>query len=115
MVYDDCDKDGFPNFLDVDYCDVFIPTVFTQNGDGVNDNLEIPGIDAYPDNILSIYNRNGELVYRMAPYDNSFDGETSRTSIIQNPDGYLPTGTYYYTLEIPSIGIRHIGYLYIQR
>ena len=115
VVYDDCDKDGFPNFLDVDYCDVFIPTVFTPNGDGVNDNLEIPGIDAYPDNILSIYNRNGELVYRMAPYDNSFDGETSRTSIIQNPDGYLPTGTYYYTLEIPSIGIRHIGYLYIQR
>jgi len=115
VVYDDCDNDGFPNFLDVDYCDVFIPTVFTPNGDGVNDNLEIPGIDAYPDNILSIFNRNGELVYRMAPYDNSFDGETSRTSIIQNPDGYLPTGTYYYTLEIPSIGVRHIGYLYIQR
>ena len=115
IVYDDCDDDGFPNFLDIDYCDLFIPTVFTPNGDGVNDYLEIPGIEAYPDNTLSIYNRNGELVFRMAPYDNSFDGESSRTTIIQNPDGFLPTGTYYFTVEIPSIGIRHIGYIYIQR
>jgi gliding motility-associated-like protein len=115
VVYDDCDDDGMPNFLDVDYCTVFIPSVFTPNGDGANDKFVIPGIEEYPDNSLMIYDRNGNLVFSQAPYKNGFDGMTSGTTFLNSRDGLLPTGTYYYVLSIPSLDVREIGYFYIQR
>ena len=115
VVYDDCDDDGMPNFLDIDYCTVFIPSVFTPNGDGANDMFVIPGIEEYEDNTLMIYDRNGNLVFNKAPYKNDFDGMTNGTTFLTSRDGLLPTGTYYYVLSIPSLDIREIGYFYIQR
>jgi gliding motility-associated-like protein len=115
IVYDDCDDDGMPNFLDVDYCTVFIPSVFTPNGDGANDKFIIPGIEEYEDNSLMIYDRNGNLVFSKAPYKNEFDGMTNGTTFLTSRDGLLPTGTYYYVLSIPSLDVREVGYFYIQR
>ena len=115
IVYDDCDTDGFPDFLDVDYCTLFIPSVFTPNGDGANDNFIIPGVEEFEDNSLVIYDRNGNMVFSQAPYKNGFDGMTNGTTFLNSQDGFLPTGTYYYVLSIPSIDVREIGYFYIQR
>ena len=115
IVYDDCDDDGFPDFLDVDYCTLFIPSVFTPNGDGANDYFIIPGIEGFEDNSLVIYDRNGNMVFNQAPYKNGFNGVTNGTAFINSQDGFLPTGTYYYVLSIPSISVREIGYFYIQR
>jgi gliding motility-associated-like protein len=115
IVYDDCDMDGFPDFLDVDYCTLFIPSVFTPNGDGANDNFIIPGVEEFEDNSLVIYDRNGNMVFSQAPYKNGFNGVTNGTAFFNSQDGFLPTGTYYYVLSIPSISVREIGYFYIQR
>jgi len=74
----------------------------SPNGDGVNDFLVIDGIQAYPDNKLSIMNRNGQLVYETQGYDNSskvFDGHSNKNGQMQLP------GTYFYQLDYTASGI----------
>ena len=70
--------------------DLFIPNVFTPNGDPTNEFFEIVGLDAYPNSRLIIYNRWGNEVYRNNDYQNNWNG-----------DG-LNEGTYYYTLYLKS-------------
>jgi gliding motility-associated-like protein len=84
----DCDKDGVPNRLDPDECEIFSPQGISPNGDGKNDRLVFKGLllRKIP-NHLSIYNRWGTLVFEMESYDNSFEGTL------------LPDGTYYYILD----------------
>jgi gliding motility-associated-like protein len=58
---------------------LFISTAFTPNKDGKNDLWTIPGLAIFPDALVSIYNRNGEIVYRSKnyysrPWDGSFKG-----------------------------------------
>jgi gliding motility-associated-like protein len=68
----------------------------SPNSDGINDFLQIDGITAYPENKLTIVNRNGALVYEAQGYDNIskvFDGHASKTGIMQLP------GTYFYALD----------------
>ncbi len=70
--------------------DVFIPTAFTPNGDGINDKFVILGIDKYPGSTLVIFNRWGNVVYRSNDYRNEWDG------------AQLNAGTYYYELVCPG-------------
>jgi len=74
----------------------------SPNGDGINDYLVIDGILAYPDNKLSVINRNGALVFETKGYDNAskvFDGHSNKTGKMQLP------GTYFYSLEYTVKGI----------
>ena len=74
----------------------------SPNGDGINDFLQIDNISQYPDNKLSIMNRNGQLVYEAKGYDNSsrvFDGHSSKNGQMQLP------GTYFYQLDYTVAGI----------
>lgn len=41
-----------------------IPTMFTPNGDGINDTWNIPGLEIYPGSDVVIYDRDGRLVYQ---------------------------------------------------
>ncbi|MDR3365471.1 MAG: gliding motility-associated C-terminal domain-containing protein, partial [Prevotellaceae bacterium] len=59
-------------------------TTITPNGDGHNDNFEIPFALSYPDNQITIFNRTGNMVYTKKSYYNEFNGEG------------FPDGTYYY-------------------
>lgn len=67
--------------------DLFIPNLFTPNGDGNNDRFEIRGLDQFPDNELVIVNRWGNEVFRTKNYQNNWTGEG------------LNEGTYYYLLK----------------
>ncbi|MEI6823283.1 MAG: PKD domain-containing protein [Bacteroidota bacterium] len=70
------------------------PNVITPNGDGINDNFVIKGLEkgAYPSNNLVIYNRWGKKVYDSSNYQNgNFTG-----------DG-LPDGVYYYIFTAKSV------------
>jgi len=113
--FDDCDGDGIPNFLDPDLCDLLIPAVFTPNGDGDNDTWEILGIHAYPDNVVQVFNRWGELVYYKEGYDNEFNGRANTRTQMNGGDGLLPIGTYYYVVKIYETGDIYSGYVYITK
>lgn len=71
---------------------IYLPDVFTPNGDGLNDVWELKGLEEYPRAELRVFDRWGVLVYRSeAPATRPFDGTR---------DGQpLPTGSYPYTLR----------------
>jgi len=92
---------------------IVVHSGLSPNGDGINDFLQIDGIQAYPDNKLSIMNRNGQLVYEAKGYDNAskvFDGHSNKTGQMQLP------GTYFYSLEYTVRGVvKHkTGYLVLK-
>lgn len=74
----------------------FIPNLFTPNGDGVNDFWVVPGIEAFPESSLTIYNRWGDLIYEMAPYNNEWSGQTN-AGIAGGKQ--VVDGTYFYVLK----------------
>jgi gliding motility-associated-like protein len=85
----------------------------SPNGDGINDFLQIDNISQYPDNKLSIMNRNGQLIYETSGYDNSskvFDGHSNKNGQMQLP------GTYFYQLDYTVKGISKtkIGFLVLK-
>ena len=74
----------------------------SPNGDGINDFLVIDGIQAYPDNKLTIMNRSGQLVYEASGHDTTskvFDGHSNNNGHMQLP------GTFFYQLDYTVSGI----------
>ncbi|MDR1680422.1 MAG: gliding motility-associated C-terminal domain-containing protein [Prevotellaceae bacterium] len=67
---------------------LFIPNVFTPNGDGVNDTFHIAGLENYNGNELRILNKRGKTVFSAVDYRNDWDGSG------------LPDDTYYYRLTV---------------
>jgi gliding motility-associated-like protein len=68
----------------------------SPNGDGLNDVLFIDNIENYPDNKVTLMNRNGNTIFEVTGYDNVnrvFDGHSNITKAMQLP------GTYFYSLE----------------
>ncbi|RZK93285.1 MAG: gliding motility-associated C-terminal domain-containing protein [Pedobacter sp.] len=67
---------------------LFIPNLFTPNGDGTNDVFEVRGLNLFVQNDLVIVNRWGNEVYKSNNYQNNWTGEG------------LNEGTYYYLLKV---------------
>jgi len=79
---------GFFTKLAVSGATLFIPNLFTPNGDGNNDAFEIRGLELFAQNDLIIVNRWGNQVYKSNNYRNDWTGEG------------LNEGTYYYILRV---------------
>lgn len=78
--------------LDLQVDRIMFPNVITPNGDNINDIFEIHNLieqDAFSDNELIIYNRNGKLIYS---FKNIRKKEDFWSPALTNS----PTGTYYY-------------------
>jgi gliding motility-associated-like protein len=75
-----------------------VPGGFTPNGDNINDIFVIQGLDQYPNNELTIYNRWGSIVYSAKPYNNDWDGKSTGSGVIMGD--YVTTGTYFYVLKL---------------
>lgn len=89
---------------------IHVPQGFSPNGDGVNDKFVIPGIENFPENELSVYNRWGSQIYHIKGYENSWDGKSNNNMSMGEP---LAAGTYFYVLTLAN-GIKAItGYVYI--
>jgi len=60
------------------YPDVYVPTAFSPNNDGLNDTWFIPALRAYSEFTVSIYNRYGQLIFytknNAKPWDGKFNG-----------------------------------------
>jgi len=81
---------------------IIVPGGFSPNGDGINDNFVIVGLEKYPENELYIYNRWGELVYQATPYNNDWDGLSNGNRTIYGDE--VIDGTYFYILKLdPAI------------
>lgn len=86
-----------PTLVELPDVDLFIPEVFTPDGDGKNDFFVIKGISGR--NVkLTVFNRWGNMVYQNATYDNTWDGVPNVSGFIMG-SGKLPQGTYYYIVE----------------
>jgi gliding motility-associated-like protein len=80
-------------------CDTIdIPNGYSPNEDGTNDKFVIDGIDGFPGNILYIYNRWGNLVYKKKDYANDWNGRSNVNGVMFGEE--LPNGTYYYVLDL---------------
>lgn len=86
---------------------IVIPNLFTPNGDGVNDYWNIKSINFFPQCLVSVYARNGSLVFQSHGYPKAWDGTYNG-----NP---LPTGTYYYVISPQSDLPKLSGYVVILR
>jgi gliding motility-associated-like protein len=85
-----------------------LPTGFSPNGDGKNDLFVIHGIESYPDNTVTIYNRWGNVVYSAANYTNDWNGNS-------NNGQALPDATYFVILEINKGEIVKKNYVELRR
>ena len=99
---------------------VVADNVMSANGDDKNDYFHIVGIENYPDNQVTIYNRNGEKVFTISHYDNRqrvFKGIVEGEVSLSNT-AYLPQDTYFYLIEYYDENRqlqRQIGWLYLKR
>lgn len=84
-----------------------ITTIFTPNGDGINDTWFIQDIANYPDNEVLIFNIYGQQVYSQKTYMNDWKGICNGKE--------LPDGTYYFVLLFPKDEITFKGSLDILR
>jgi gliding motility-associated-like protein len=128
----DCDDDGLTNGEEItegndpfNPCDpnstkpecnndIKIPEAFTPDGDNINELFVIPGIENNPTNKLTFLNRWGNEVYYQEGYNNTWDGTPNRGIILGSDK--LPTGTYYYILDLNGDGVTiYKGYVYLKR
>ncbi|HRX28228.1 MAG TPA: gliding motility-associated C-terminal domain-containing protein [Saprospiraceae bacterium] len=86
-----------------------IPNVITPNNDGINDNFVIPCLDdiRFSDNSIKIFNQWGDEVFSAKDYQNNWDGTYGAKP--------LPSGTYFYIVEIKALSETMSGYLIIKR
>jgi gliding motility-associated-like protein len=71
---------------------IIFPDGITPNGDGINDTWLIDNINFFPDAIVEIYNRWGQMLFQSpegypVPWDGKYNGND------------LPVGTYYYVIH----------------
>jgi len=82
----------------------FVPNGFSPNGDGANDVWDIHCLTDgdYPNAIVKIYNRWGELIYKddrggVVPWDGTRNGDL------------VPIGTYYFVIDLNFEDIEQIA------
>ena len=78
--------------------DFFIPAGFSPNGDAINDVFFIRGIENYTSNKFVVFNRWGNKVYETSNYQNTWDGKSTLGLKVGGDE--LPTGTYFYILNL---------------
>jgi gliding motility-associated-like protein len=102
-------------YFEVQLRGVIIPSGFSPDGDGINDMFVIRGLNKYPDNELTIFNRWGDLIYETKSYKNDWDGTTGNLS--QKVSGNTVTdGTYFYILKLNDKDDRkYKGYVELKR
>ena len=96
LLFNKCDFEAPP---------ITIPNALTPNGDGANETFVIINIEFYPKSILKIFNRWGSLVYEKEGYLNDWGGTHNGK--------LLPTGTYYYVLNLNNGSKDFKGYVMI--
>ncbi len=87
------------------YKKIVIPTTFSPNGDGLNDYWDIEALSTYPESTMNVFSRSGQKVYTSIGYDKPWNGAYK---------GYvLPSGTYYYVIDLKNGAPLLSGWVFI--
>lgn len=92
-----CDCASQPASYTIDTDTLFIPNIFTPNGDGLNDIWRIcpyNGSNLYPNSTVKIYSSMGFLLTQWNGFSSGWDGEYN--------GGYLDNGKYSYEITFNS-------------
>jgi uncharacterized repeat protein (TIGR01451 family)/gliding motility-associated-like protein len=90
-----------------------IPQLVTPNADGHNDTWVIPCIENYPDAVVELYNRWGNLIFkREGGYKNDWAGYSEGMLNVGN--GRLPAATYFYVIKLNNDTKPLTGYIELQ-
>lgn len=73
-----------------------VNNILTPNGDGTNDFFVVKGLEKYPNNKLSIFDRGGRLIYTTQGYQNNWEGYFNGKPLTED--------TYYYMLDLGGDG-----------
>lgn len=79
-----------------------ISKLMTPDGDGYNDFLNIENLENYPDNSVTIVDRWGSVLFEASRYDN----KTVVWRGLNKHNVIVPTGTYFYFVQINYSGKR---------
>ena len=115
FIYEVCDIvnlcDSALVTIDIYDAGLKAPEAFSPNGDGLNEHLVFPGLEHYPQSHLHVYTRSGQLVYQSNDYLNDWDGSTIKSTLTNLQK--VPTGVYYYILELGGVNRTIKGFVYI--
>lgn len=79
-----------------------MPTAFTPNNDGINDTWRIPQLYAFPEAIVEVFDRWGNLLFRSEPgYPRPWDG-TYKGKI-------MPMDSYYFVINLNRVGMEALS------
>jgi gliding motility-associated-like protein len=73
---------------------IIIPTAFSPNGDGINDQWNIKNINYYLNCTVDVFNRYGQLIFHSLGYGQPWNGTANGAQ--------LPSGTYYYIIDLKN-------------
>ena len=74
------------------YRDVYVPTAFTPNQDGKNDQFKVIAADNYKRFKLQVYNRWGQVMFETTDINKGWDGRFK--------DAVQPSDVYIYYFEL---------------
>ena len=80
---------------------IYVPTAFTPNGDGKNDDWKIPFLDPSFGGDVKVFNRYGQLVYHTESAVVSWDGKLKGVA--------QPAGTYVYLVTFKTNALKLKG------
>jgi gliding motility-associated-like protein len=86
---------------------IAVPNAFTPNGDGINDTWDIKYLNAYQNCTVKVFNRWGQLVFNSIGYGIPWNGTYNGSA--------LPTGTYYYLINLKNNSRLLSGFVEIVR
>ncbi len=98
---------------DCSIIDFHIPEGFSPDGDRINDLFVVRGIERFTNNTLTIFNRWGDKMFEATPYKNTWNGD-SQTGVRVGGVA-LPTGTYFYVLDLGDGTAIYKGIVYLNR
>lgn len=86
---------------------IYIPSAFSPNGDGLNDIWRISGLSSEHISTVIVYDRYGQIVFQSKGYEHHWDGGIGGKA--------LPTGNYVYVLDPGDGGQKRKGNLTLIR
>jgi gliding motility-associated-like protein len=93
-------KDSIQIFMDNTSDCFLIPELVTPNNDGKNDVWHIQGLDPTLQSSIEIFNRWGNRIFQESDFENDWDCRSNCGLMIDEKNGLVPTGTYFFILKI---------------